>query len=63
MQFFPNISCVQGFTDHNQPDCPVHQKKGGYACQWLDNVDMHIYVKFDQNIQCGSRVIHIFTKW
>ena len=36
-------------------------KKGCLACQWLGNVDMHMYAKFDQNIwasvwdfqQCG----------
>ena len=33
--------------------------KGCYACQWLDNVDMHMYAKFDQNILCGWRVIPI----
>ena len=22
-------------------------KKGCYACQWLDNVDMHTFAKFD----------------
>ena len=38
----------------------VHQK-GCYACQWLDNVDMHRYAKFDQNIACGPRVMSIFT--
>ena len=32
-----------------------------YACQWLDNVDMHTYAEFDQNILCGSSVMSIFT--
>ena len=31
-----------------------------HACQWLDNVDIHAYAKFDQNIPCGSRVMSIF---
>ena len=26
-----------------------------------DNVDMHTYAKFDQNIPCGSRVLSIFA--
>ena len=25
--------------------------------QWLENVDMHVYAKFDQNIPRGFRVI------
>ena len=36
-------------------------KKGCYICQLLDNVDMHMYAKFDQNIPCGSRVTSILT--
>ena len=35
--------------------------EGCYARQWLDNVDMHLYANFDQNIPCGSRVMIIFT--
>ena len=34
-------------------------KKGCYTCQWLDNSDMHLYAKFDQNIPCCSRVMSI----
>ena len=30
--------------------------KGCYAFQWLDNVDMHTYAKYDQNLPCGSIV-------
>ena len=26
--------------------------KGGFACQWLLNVDKHVYAKCDQNIPC-----------
>ena len=40
---------------------PSSIKKGGYGCQWLGNVDMHMRAKFDQNIPCGSRVMNIFT--
>ena len=29
---------------------PLYMKKGYYTCQWLDNVDMHLYGKCDQNI-------------
>ena len=32
-----------------------HQKRPLYM-SWSDNVDMHLYAKFDQNITCGSRV-------
>ena len=38
---------------------PSSIKKGDFACQWLENVDMHMYAKYDQNIPCGSRVINI----
>ena len=31
------------------------------SCQWLANVDMYKYPKFNQNIPCGSRVMSIFT--
>ena len=34
-------------------------KKGGFSCQWLGNVDMHMTAKCDQNIACGSRVMNI----
>ena len=36
-------------------------KKGCYACQSLDNVEMYKYTKFYQNIPCGSRVISVFA--
>ena len=36
---------------------------GSYACQWLGNVNMHIYAKFDKNIPCSSRVMSIFTDY
>ena len=32
-----------------------------YTCQLLDNVDMHLYAAFDQNIPRGSRVLSICT--
>ena len=38
---------------------PSPVKKGGYACQWLRDVDMHVYAKFDQNILCGAIVMSI----
>ena len=37
-----------------------HQKMC-YTCQWLDNVDMHLYAKLDQYITCGSRVTWAFS--
>ena len=36
-------------------------KKGGVACQWLGNFDMHVFAKYDQNMPCVSRAISIFT--
>ena len=38
-------------------------KKVFYIFQWLDNVNMHKYAKFDQNIPCGVRVIDSFTNY
>ena len=29
--------------------------------EWLDNVNMNTYAKFDQNIPSGSRVMNSFT--
>ena len=40
---------------------PLSIKKGCYTCQWLDNVDMHSYAKFDQNISCVSSVMSIYS--
>ena len=47
---------------------PSSIKKGGFTCQWLGNVDMHIFAKYDQNMikndqntPCGSRAMNIFT--
>ena len=37
----------------------LHQK-GCFTCQWLGNVDMYKYAKFDINTPCGPRV-KIFT--
>ena len=33
-----------------------------FLYQWLDNVKMHQYTKFEPDIPCGSRVMSIFTK-
>ena len=49
-----------GQTDPQQS--LVHQKVC-YARQWLDNVSMHMYAKYDQNIPGGSRVVKIFNNW
>ena len=50
-------------SDNDRPDwCsakPCPSKKDCYAYQCLDNVDIHTYVKFDQNIPCASRVMSI----
>ena len=44
---------------------PSSITKGGFACRWIGNVDMHMYATFDQNIPSGSRVVNIFInyKW
>ena len=34
---------------------PASIKKGCYTCQWLDNADMNLHEKIDQNIPCGSK--------
>ena len=36
-------------------------KKGGFGCQWLGNVDMHMYVKCDKIYHVFQRVMNIFT--
>ena len=33
-----------------------------FSYQWLDNVKIHKYTKFEPNIPCGSRLMSIFTK-
>ena len=38
---------------------PCHR----FAYQWLDNIKINKYAKFDPNIQCGSWVMSIFTIW
>ena len=48
---------IQKSTDRNVRDPSI--KKDCYACKWLENVDMRMYAKFDQNIPCGSRVMSI----
>ena len=51
-------------TYHRRPDwCSAESRshKECFACQWLDDFDMHMYAKFDKNIPCGSRVMSIFT--
>ena len=31
------------------------------SCQWLDNVDVHLFAKCDQNMPCRSRVMSFFS--
>ena len=40
---------------------PYLSKSGEFACQWLGNVDMHVYAKCDKNISRGSRVMNNST--
>ena len=54
------------FTNCPQPaeimlSKPSSIRKGRFACQWLGNVDMHVYVKCDQTIPYGLRVMSIST--
>ena len=42
---------------------PLSIKKGCYTCRRLDNVDMHLYAKYYQNIPRDSRAMSIFTQW
>ena len=37
------------------------RRRFGY--QWLDNVTINKYAKYDPNIPCGLRVMSIFTNW
>ena len=37
------------------------QKLATTACQWLGNLDMHMYATCDQLIPCRSTVINIFN--
>ena len=30
-----------------------------YTCQRLDNINMRLYAKCDQNMQCGARIMII----
>ena len=71
-KFDPNIPCgsrvMNTFTNWPRPvglmlSKASSIKRGCYACQWLDSVEMHAYAKFDPNIPCGSRVMNIFTNW
>ena len=44
----------KGYEHFKRSANPRPSKKAFYTCQWLGNIDMHSYVKFDQNIPCGS---------
>ena len=68
--FYTNIPCgsrvMNIFTNSQQPaemmlSKPLSIKKGCYTCQWLDNVDMYLYAKCDQNMPCSSKIMSIFT--
>ena len=39
------------------------QPRHRFAYEWLDNVKINKYVKFDPNIPCGSKVINTLTDW
>ena len=60
-KFDPNIPCcprvLSSFTNWPQPVEIIHSKpssikNGFYTCQWLDNVDIHLYAKCDQIMPC-----------
>ena len=34
-----------------------------YAYQWLDNVKINKFAKYDPNIPCGSTIMRVFFKW
>ena len=46
---------------HNDAQQTLVHQKGCYICQWLDNVDMHLYAKIDQNISCVSSVMSLYS--
>ena len=39
------------------------QPRHHFAYQWLDNVKINKYAKFDPTLPCGSRVLSIYTNW
>ena len=45
----------------NQLKCCLAKPCHHFEYQWLDNVNINKYAKFDPNILCGSRVMSIFT--
>ena len=57
IQMYHVVKELKVLTDHDRPDCCSAKPCPCYACLWLDNVDMHAYAKFDQNIPCCSRVM------
>ena len=62
-----NRTCDPWFTRHRfipyttAASNHSYIKKCCYTVQWFDNVGMHLYAKFDQNIPCCSKVMSIFT--
>ena len=39
------------------------RKKDCYTCQWLDNVDMHLYANVDQKYTMQFKSYEQFTNW
>ena len=56
---FPDLCCLSYFYWYS--DKALSIKKGCYTFQWLENVDMHLYAKFDQNMTRGPRVMSTLT--
>ena len=52
---------TDSLSDYSLLSKPSSIRKGCYPYQWLDNGDMHLLAKFDQNIPCGSSVMSIYS--
>ena len=50
-------------SDHDSPEKASAAPRARFAHQWMHNVEMCEYAKFDSNIPCGSRVMSVFTNW
>ena len=51
------------FTNRAQPaKMMLGEALSLFSYQWLDNVKIHKYTKFEPNIPSGSRVMSFFTK-
>ena len=69
-KYDPNIPCgsrvMSIFTNWSQLtemmlSKTLSIKNGHHTCQWLDNVDMHLYANFNQICHVVQEFVGIFT--